>query len=108
MCDVEKKFLYNNSLFLFLIDSVDIAHFLMINVYERAINRRIHCGRRLCGYEIGLLRNDNMHVLLQSYRLGRLLHVTTVTEHRLRHFTTIVANRLVEEEDYLLNNQSFR
>lgn len=62
-------------------------------------NGRTFCGRKLCGHEIGVLRDDNVFVALQSFRYCTLTYVSTVSEHTPDHFTSVVVNHLVELDE---------
>lgn len=72
----------------------------MINYNEEIINGRVLCGSGLCNHVVGKMRLDNVHVLLYSYRVGRLDHAASVSEYDQSGSVTV--NRL-----YDLNNESF-
>lgn len=80
----------------------------MTNVYGHSSNRRIYCGRRTCNSEVGRLQRDNVNVILKDYRLGRLMHISTVSEYTAGQFTNIVLNRIVEEGGYLNHYEATR
>lgn len=78
---------------------------LSINSKVNEVNGIVSCGRELCGRDIGVLRYDNVFVILQSFRFCDLEYVSSVNEHTPSSYTSLVVNRLIELNDQSVNFQ---
>lgn len=71
----------------------------MVNVDINTTNNRVICLNGLCNREVGLLRSDNVHVLLFSYRKGRQVHSSTLTENDGDGSHNLIINHLIDMND---------
>lgn len=71
----------------------------MINIEAEIVDGRVLCGNKLCRREIGKMRLDNVHVLLFSYRFGKLVHAASVSENDDRGTNSVTINRFIDNID---------
>lgn len=84
---------------IFIAGTLNISHFLLVNVVEETNSDLVLCGNALCQHQIGILCEGRVNVMLNSYRRCKLMHVSTITESRSGGSTSVVVNRLVELDD---------
>lgn len=85
------------SKFFICIDTLNVSQFLMVN--KAIIDGEVCCARETCKHKIGQMRFDNIHVLLHSFRKGRLDHCASVSERGENSLTSVVINRLTAENE---------